>query len=551
MKLFSRIFPLTIVVTTLFIGQPIFSAQALMSQPSKPPATSSEIASPNISSSANPSPVAASSVKTSSAIASSGYIMTTAKGAVLSYGNVPLFGSLGTANLDAPIVAIAATNDGQGYWLAGADGGVFTFGDAPFYGSMHGQLLTAPITGVAGTPDTKGYWLVAADGGIFSFGDAGFYGSMGGIKLDKPVQALVPTFDGKGYWEVASDGGIFSFGDAPFYGSMGTKPLNAPIVGLAPSQNGQGYWEVATDGGIFAFGNAQFYGSMGGQPLVSSIVGIASTLDGQGYWMAGADGGIFNYGDAPFRGSNGQADDLFYPVVSFAYAPGSGSGIDNGQSEGLDRYVSGSEGYDISWPQCPSNFPPHGTVDVVGINDGHGMSINPCFLSEAQWAGVNLSIYMNADFFAPQSSPPASAMSGPAGNCSQSDLNCQGYNYGWASAQYSVAGAQKVGIFSNLWWLDVEQGNSWSNSTSANSQAIQGMIDYLHSQSIVVGIYSTAYQWGNITGGFQPTVPNWYASGSSGDPPFDCNQGFTGGPTWLVQAAWTGSNSNFDADYAC
>jgi hypothetical protein len=493
---------------------------------------------------------------------SMGYIMATSNGAVLSYGGIPLEGDAASAKLQEPVVSIASTPDGKGYWMASADGGVFAFGDAAYDGSAW-QLdpsappggansvapLRKPVTDIASSPDGHGYWLVASDGGVFTFGDATFHGSMGGVPLVKPVQGIAPTADGGGYWLVASDGGVFTFGDATFHGSMGGVPLNAPVVGIAPTADGGGYWLVALDGGIFTFGNAGYFGSASQSHPVAPIVGIAATPDGGGYWEVSTDGGVFAYGDAPFRGSDGSVHDLFYPVVSFATAPGSGTGISNGQSEGLDRYVSGSEGYDISWPQCSGNYPPASAIAVVGVTDGYGMSTNPCFASEAAWAGVNLSVYMNADFFA--GSPPASAMNGPAGSCQTTDLVCQGYNWGWASAAYAYAAEQKAGYSSDLWWLDVETANNWSASTAANASAIHGMIDYLNGKGVVVGIYSTAYQWGLIAGSYQPGVPNWYATGSAGDPPFDCSKGFTGGPTWLVQAQWTGSDPNYDADYAC
>ncbi len=69
----------------------------------------------------------------------------------------------------------------QGTVLAARDGGVFAYGTAPFEGSMGGRHLNAPIVGVAATPDGQGYWLVASDGGVFAFGDARFEGSMGGL----------------------------------------------------------------------------------------------------------------------------------------------------------------------------------------------------------------------------------------------------------------------------------------------------------------------------------------------------------------------------------
>ena len=247
----------------------------------------------------------------------SGYWEVASDGGIFSYGDAQFYGSMGGKPLNAPIVGIAATPDGNGYWEVASDGGIFNFGDATFYGSMGGRSLNKPIVGMASTADGGGYWEVASDGGIFSFGDATFYGSMGGHHLNAPIVGMASTADGDGYWEVASDGGIFSYGDAQFYGSMGGKPLNAPIVGIAATPDGNGYWEVASDGGIFNFGDATFYGSMGGRSLNKPIVGMASTADGGGYWDVASDGGIFSFGDAVFEGSMG-GHQLNAPIVAVA-----------------------------------------------------------------------------------------------------------------------------------------------------------------------------------------------------------------------------------------
>jgi hypothetical protein len=55
---------------------------------------------------------------------------------------------------------------------------------------MGGRPLNAPIVGMARTADGNGYWMVARDGGVFCFGDAGFNGSAGGIRLNQPVVGL-------------------------------------------------------------------------------------------------------------------------------------------------------------------------------------------------------------------------------------------------------------------------------------------------------------------------------------------------------------------------
>ncbi len=78
----------------------------------------------------------------------------------------------------------------NGYWEVASDGGIFTFGDASFFGSMGGQTLDAPVVGMASTPDGQGYWEVAADGGVFTFGDAPFFSSEGGQHLNKPIVGI-------------------------------------------------------------------------------------------------------------------------------------------------------------------------------------------------------------------------------------------------------------------------------------------------------------------------------------------------------------------------
>ena len=91
--------------------------------------------------------------------------------------------------------------------------------------------LNAPVVGIAPTPDGQGYWLVASDGGVFAFGGrGGFYGSMGGQPLNRSLfVGIAPTPDGHGYWLVASDGWRVLIRRAPgFDGSMGGQRLNAP-----------------------------------------------------------------------------------------------------------------------------------------------------------------------------------------------------------------------------------------------------------------------------------------------------------------------------------
>jgi hypothetical protein len=105
---------------------------------------------------------------------------------------------MGGQPLNAPIVGMAATPDGNGYWEVASDGGIFSFGTATFHGSMGGHVLNAPIVGMAPGPPSGGYWELAADGGVFSF-DVPFFGSRGGMSPVDRFFAMVATPDGGGY----------------------------------------------------------------------------------------------------------------------------------------------------------------------------------------------------------------------------------------------------------------------------------------------------------------------------------------------------------------
>ena len=231
-----------------------------------------------------------------------GYWLVASNGAVYPFGSAGSYGSLAGHPLNAPVIGMAPSFDGNGYWLVAGDGGIFNFGDASFYGSTGNMRLNAPVLGMASTPAGHGYWLYAGDGGIFNFGDASFYGSTGNIRLNKPVVGMAATPDGHGYWLVAADGGIFNFGDAGFYGSTGNMKLNQPVVGMVPTGDGHGYWLVARDGGIFNFGDAGFIGSLPGEGITDTITGVSPTADGGGYLMSSAGGRVYAFGDAPYFG---------------------------------------------------------------------------------------------------------------------------------------------------------------------------------------------------------------------------------------------------------
>ncbi len=225
------------------------------------------------------------------------------------------------------------------------------------------------------------------------------------------------------------------------------------------------------------------------------------------------------------------------------------------------RYPPGATGYDISWPQCGSPYPPPATIGVVGMNDGSAFTTNPCSASEGAWAGQGLDAYMNIN------SPPyvnATDDEGPAGSCAPGDDDCLGFNFGYNAALQALGVASGEGLRPAMWWLDVETVGScgrfptkgrayWSCNASANAATIQGALDALRATGQVAGVYCTDVQWGEITGSYVPTggpLPNWVAGDTSSKPASWCSspRTFGGGQIWLLQL-WP--PATYDQDLAC
>ena len=191
-------------------------------------------------------------------------------------------------------------------------------------------------------------------------------------------------------------------------------------------------------------------------------------------------------------------------------------------------------GADISWPQCGQGYPARSAFAVIGVNDGRPYTANPCLVSEFGWAQSSgpVEFYMNT---ANPGVAPGDA-----------------YTYGFDAARdaYGYANTRVKAGPGHLWWLDVEIGNSWSGDHAANAAVIGGSVAFLRAQGVMVGIYSTRYQWGVITGGARiPSVPNWVPGAvSATQAPAFCapQQSFTGGPVAMTQFT-----TEFDHDFAC
>jgi len=233
--------------------------------------------------------------------------------------------------------------------------------------------------------------------------------------------------------------------------------------------------------------------------------------------------------------------------------------VSSGTALAAPKSTSPPVGYDVSYPQCGGSLPANPAFGIVGVSDGLAYGENPCLAQQYAWA---LAAPKAPAFYMNTGNPGSLAtrvnwyaQNGPE-PCSRTNEAGCAYNYGfhaardafeYASLQSSVSAATTA-----AWWLDVETMNSWSTDHSLNVRDIQGSIDYLRTTAGVatVGIYSTGYQWGQITGGANlgVTVPNWVAGALNVKrAPGMCSSTFSGGKVRLVQYI----SGGFDANYVC
>ena len=250
---------------------------------------------------------------------------------------------------------------------------------------------------------------------------------------------------------------------------------------------------------------------------------------------------------------------------------------------GSDPYGAQVIGYDVSWPQCSPRgsiriqlLPKKHPYAIVGVNNGTIGHFNSCFAAEATWAGPNLSAYIILQA-APGGNPPMEAK-GPEASCARKSNTCEGYDWGYNYAKADMAFVKASGFKPKMWWLDIETGENWPTSPAdqrVNAAIIQGALDAIKGAGHTAGIYSTWYQWGEITGSYVPPgrpalwVPgadnptgDGYSAASfclralqPGDPSrlVSSTLGFAGGTPWLVQYGYGGAPTPFgvDPDYAC
>ncbi|MEO7364642.1 MAG: hypothetical protein ABIV43_04035 [Candidatus Saccharimonadales bacterium] len=234
------------------------------------------------------------------------------------------------------------------------------------------------------------------------------------------------------------------------------------------------------------------------------------------------------------------------PSVVFAAKPSSSGG---------PKPVATAElvGYDISYPQCGKRLPTGQYFGIVGVNGGTAATTNSCLVEQLVWAnksktGSNqpkVQLYVNTanpgEVISQITTWPTDNTDktgyttiNPYGTCSGLNDTACSWQYGWnrsveANLDRFVPAAKAAGINQSAsaytWWLDVETMNSWQSGSpeafDRNTATLEGMKSYYKSQNATVGLYSTAYQWGEIVGtSVTPSsnlngLANWRPSGAS------------------------------------
>ena len=237
-----------------------------------------------------------------------------------------------------------------------------------------------------------------------------------------------------------------------------------------------------------------------------------------------------------------------------------------------------SVGFDVSFPQCGQTLPPSPGFGVVGVNNGHGFSTNPCLAFELVWAqdaaNAAPSFYLNTQNPGPAGAPDWPVSQATPQACAGNNSTGCAYDYGWNAASTSYAsvltaeaqdGATSPSAAADAarWWLDVETGNQWetteglyaNNATtqSYDQATLQGMIGFLQSVGATqVGIYSTVRQWTAIMGvtsafaGIPVWVPGLAATLTQAVGAC-ATTSFTGGRVAMIQYPSQG----YDGDYVC
>ncbi|MGH7904520.1 MAG: hypothetical protein ACREPA_10435 [Candidatus Dormibacteraceae bacterium] len=215
-----------------------------------------------------------------------------------------------------------------------------------------------------------------------------------------------------------------------------------------------------------------------------------------------------------------------------------------------------AHGYDISVPQCGqrSGGPSLGAFAIVGVNGGKAFTLNPCFADQWRHRAVTRFIYLNSGYSPGNARRVTSACRHRAETRAGGDPSHRlAYALGCSTAEDTLGALRRVGIPAPpIWWVDVENANSWEvQDLALNTASIRGEVDALAATGRPVGVYASFRDWGTITGGWSyPGITADWVAGKT--PRAACaSPGFSGAPVWLAQEVAPWPVPGWDSDYAC
>ncbi len=191
---------------------------------------------------------------------------------------------------------------------------------------------------------------------------------------------------------------------------------------------------------------------------------------------------------------------------------------------------------DISWPNCKISNIDEYSLGIVGVNGGLDFTNNQCLSQEASWLR-GYAVYINTGY---AGLPYANQYRTFPKDCSYKNAVCLSYNWGYNATMEAIKYASFSNVHSQMWWLDVETDNSWSNYWQVNRASLEGAIDAIQQKVIYaqIGVYSSPSQWAILTNQWHNQLPTWLATGGNirSIATKECpKKSFTGGTNWLVQ----------------
>ncbi|MDQ1513052.1 MAG: hypothetical protein QOC59_894 [Microbacteriaceae bacterium] len=185
--------------------------------------------------------------------------------------------------------------------------------------------------------------------------------------------------------------------------------------------------------------------------------------------------------------------------------------------------VASTVGHDVSHPQCDGAgtliLPTGQAFGIVGVNGGIATISNPCLDSELAWASASngttaqapVAVYVNTANPGLEASwwPAANrtvlgtAVPGAPGTCRHAPGPACAYVYGYSLAEQDMR-RPAIGLpLGTIWYLDVEEANTWSPSTTANRAVLEGMAAAFTDAGARTGLYANRSDWNRFIG----TVP--------------------------------------------